>query len=152
MRSRRSLRDRLVVLQLERRTAVSASREQAEFADTQIGGRVRLLRTLVGMSQEKLGRLLGLTFQQIQKYERGASRISAGRLLEVARVLGVPISSFYEGLSEPPSQTPAIVTLLQSLSGQNLQLTLAFARIKDANLRKHLLSLVETLALSEAAE
>jgi transcriptional regulator with XRE-family HTH domain len=127
---------------------VSASREQAERVDAQIGSRIRLMRALVGISQEKLGHLLGLTFQQIQKYEKGTNRISAGRLSEVARVLSVPISSFYEGLSEHTSDTPTNISLMQSLSGQELQLSLAFARIKDATLRKHLLGLVETLAVS----
>lgn len=120
--------------------------------DAQIGSRIRVMRTLLGMSQEKLGQLVGLTFQQIQKYEKGLNRISAGRLLEVARVLGVPINSFYDGLLEPTSAIPSNVTLIQNFSGEDLKLSIAFSRLKDARLRKHLLGLVESLTISEAAE
>jgi transcriptional regulator with XRE-family HTH domain len=106
------------------------------------------------MSQEKLGQLLGLTFQQVQKYERGVNRISAGRLFEVARVLGVPISFFYEGLSAPASVALTNPALIQSFSppGQSHQLGMAFTRIRDARLRRHLLGLVESLAVSDAGE
>lgn len=68
--------------------------------DRLVGGRMRWRRKEMGLSQEKLGELLGLTFQQIQKYERGVNRISAGRLFEMAHVMNVPISYFYEGASE----------------------------------------------------
>src|SRR5438477_11394247 len=71
-------------------------KKQANPIDAQVGHRVRLRRMLVGMSQERLGELLGLTFQQVQKYEKGINRIGAGRLFEVAGILGVPISFFYE--------------------------------------------------------
>jgi len=106
------------------------------------------------MSQDKLGQLLGLTFQQIQKYEKGINRISAGRLLEVALGLGVPITYFYEGLSIVAPGAPGNETAMQSfpLSGQDLKLSLAFTRIKDVKLRKHLVGLVESLAASEATE
>lgn len=105
--------------------------------DAEIGNRIRLMRTLVGMSQEKLGQLLGSTFQPIQKYEKGANRISTGRLLDVAHIFGAPINAFYEGLSEPSSESPALVTLMQNFSGQDLQFSLAITRIKDVKLRRH---------------
>src|ERR671926_591337 len=68
--------------------------------DKHVGGRVRLRRMLIGMSQEKLGEALGITFQQVQKYEKGTNRIGASRLHQIAQVLGVPISFFYEGAPE----------------------------------------------------
>src|SRR5579862_3410669 len=68
--------------------------------DVHVGSRVRLRRTLLGMSQEKLGDAIGLTFQQVQKYERGANRIGASRLYDLARVLDVPVSYFFEELGD----------------------------------------------------
>src|ERR1700756_5679501 len=77
-------------------------KKQANPIDTQVGNRVRIRRMLIGMSQEKLGDLLGLTFQQVQKYEKGVNRIGAGRLYEVARILNVPVDFFYEGVGDAP--------------------------------------------------
>src|SRR5256885_4646469 len=68
--------------------------------DVHVGARVRLRRTLLGMSQEKLGDAIGLTFQQVQKYERGANRIGASRLYDLSRVLDVPVSYFFEEFGE----------------------------------------------------
>src|SRR6188508_1301113 len=84
--------------------------------DVHVGSRVRLRRTLLGMSQEKLGEAIGLTFQQVQKYERGANRIGASRLFDLSRVLDVPVSFFFDdmdpvrapamgGFDEPPAET-----------------------------------------------
>src|SRR3954464_277910 len=69
--------------------------------DVHVGGRVRLRRTLLGMSQEKLGEAIGLTFQQVQKYERGVNRVGASRLFDLSRVLDVPISFFFDDMPEP---------------------------------------------------
>src|SRR5580693_6549785 len=80
-------------------------KKQANPIDGQVGNRVRLRRMLIGMSQEKLGELLGLTFQQVQKYEKGVNRIGAGRLYQVAHILGVPVSYFYEGVMEDPAES-----------------------------------------------
>jgi transcriptional regulator with XRE-family HTH domain len=106
---------------------------------------------LIGMSQERLGELLGLTFQQVQKYEKGVNRIGAGRLFEVSRILGVPIDYFYEGVNgqmiggAPNDQgSPPIMEFVSS--GEGLQLSLAFMRIKDAKVRKRVLDLVKSLA------
>src|ERR1700744_3100536 len=74
-------------------------KNKANPVDAQVGNRVRIRRMLIGMSQEKLGDLLGLTFQQVQKYEKGVNRIGAGRLFEMSRILGVPIDFFYDGVS-----------------------------------------------------
>ena len=107
---------------------------------------------LIGMSQERLGELLGLTFQQVQKYEKGINRIGAGRLFEVAGILGVPISFFYEdadasgrasGFSEAGEPPPVMEFLA---SGEGLQLSLAFMRIRDVKVRRRILDLVRSLA------
>lgn len=113
---------------------------------------------LIGMSQEKLGELLGLTFQQVQKYEKGVNRIGAGRLFQVAHILGVPIDYFYEGVSsgehapgfaEPGSASPPVMEFLSS--GEGLQLSLAFMKIRDPKVRKRVLDLVKSLSAEEEA-
>jgi transcriptional regulator with XRE-family HTH domain len=127
-------------------------KKQANPIDVQVGNRVRIRRMLIGMSQERLGDLLGLTFQQVQKYEKGVNRIGAGRLYQVAQILGVPINYFYEGVIEQSaesirngdSSTPPVMEFLSS--GEGLQLTLAFMRIKDSKVRKRVVDLVKSLA------
>ena len=104
------------------------------------------------MSQERLGELLGLTFQQVQKYEKGVNRIGAGRLFEIARILGVPISYFYESVSEQLAGAPGFADadsppVLEFVSsGEGLQLSLAYMRIKDPKVRKRVLDLVKSLS------
>ena len=129
-------------------------KKQANPIDAQVGNRVRLRRMLIGMSQEKLGESLGLTFQQIQKYEKGMNRIGAGRLYEVSQILGVPIDYFYEGLNgahspsahgHGASQSTAPVMEFVA-SGEGLQLSLAYMRIKDPKVRKRMLDLMKSLA------
>src|SRR5882757_8840256 len=78
----------------------TVAKKTANPIDIQVGNRVRIRRMLIGMSQEKLGDMLGLTFQQVQKYEKGVNRIGAGRLYEIARILGVPVDFFYEGAAQ----------------------------------------------------
>ena len=108
---------------------------------------------LIGMSQEKLGDLLGLTFQQVQKYEKGVNRIGAGRLFEIARILGVPIDFFYDGVAASAetlvSAAPPVMEFVSS--GEGLQLSLAFMKIKDPKVRKRVLDLVKSLADEEEA-
>ena len=107
---------------------------------------------LIGMSQERLGDLLGLTFQQVQKYEKGVNRIGAGRLFEVARILNVPVDFFYEGVADAPglSTSEAAPPVMEFVSsGEGLQLALAFMKIKDAKVRKRVLDLVKSLAEEE---
>src|SRR5215212_933479 len=74
--------------------------------DIRVGARLRLRRTLLGMSQEKLGEAIGLTFQQVQKYERGANRIGASRLFDLSRVLDVPVSFFFDDMAADPNSIP----------------------------------------------
>ena len=121
--------------------------------DVHVGSRLRMRRMLVEMSQEKLGERLGLTFQQVQKYEKGSNRIGASRLFEIARILDVPVSYFYEGLgashaaghgmAEPP-QAGFDASLLASADG--VTLNRAFFRIKDANLRRRIIDMVKAAA------
>lgn len=127
-------------------------KKQANPVDVQVGNRVRIRRMLIGMSQEKLGELLGLTFQQVQKYEKGVNRIGAGRLYDVSRILGVPIDYFYEGINAQPAgngeDAPPVMEFVSS--GEGLQLSLAFMKIKDGKVRKRVLDLVKSLAEEEA--
>jgi transcriptional regulator with XRE-family HTH domain len=121
--------------------------------DKHVGARVRMRRLMVGLSQGKLGEALDVTFQQVQKYEKGANRIGASRLQQLARVLEVPPSYFFDGapnagapvtgLAEPDSNA-YVVDFLSTSEG--LQLNRAFASIKDSKVRKKILDLVETLA------
>jgi len=124
--------------------------------DMHVGSRVRFRRMLLGMSQEKLGEKLGLTFQQIQKYEKGINRIGASRLFDLSQVLGVPVQFFYEEApsGEPQQLTPngfaekpeegSIVEFLRSRDG--LELNKAFVRISDAKARRAIVDLVRSLA------
>lgn len=140
-------------------TVNALPKKHANPVDAQVGSRVRLRRMLIGMSQERLGELLGLTFQQVQKYEKGVNRIGAGRLFDVARILGVPIDYFYENVSSQLAGSrsvsegevsPSVMDLVAS--GEGLQLSLAFMRIQDAKVRKRVLDLVRSLADEKTAE
>jgi transcriptional regulator with XRE-family HTH domain len=129
-------------------------KKQANPIDAQVGNRVRIRRMLLGMSQEKLGDMLGLTFQQVQKYEKGVNRIGAGRLYEVSRILGVPIDFFYEGVAAAPTgfseAGPPVMEFVSS--GEGLQLSLAFMKIKDSKVRKRVLDLVKSLSEEETGQ
>ncbi|MGB8363603.1 MAG: helix-turn-helix transcriptional regulator [Rhizomicrobium sp.] len=129
---------------------MAVPKKQANPIDALVGNRVRLRRMLIGMSQERLGELLGLTFQQVQKYEKGVNRIGAGRLYQMAHILGVPIDYFYEGAAEQAGAVnadvpnPPVMEFLSS--GEGLQLSLAFMRIKDGKVRKRVIDLIKSLA------
>jgi transcriptional regulator with XRE-family HTH domain len=124
--------------------------------DRHVGSRVRLRRMLLGVSQEKLGEALGLTFQQIQKYEKGTNRISASRLQNIAKILGVQVSFFFEGAplgdagvgagsGMAESAGPGYVADFLSTS-EGVQLNKAFIRITDPKVRRRVIDLVESLA------
>lgn len=121
--------------------------------DRHVGSRVRMQRVLMKMSQEKLGEALGLTFQQIQKYEKGANRIGASRLQQISKTLNVPPSFFFEGAPtssplpqgfEEESSSQFVVDFLGTAEG--LHLNRSFARIRDPKIRKKIVELVATLA------
>jgi transcriptional regulator with XRE-family HTH domain len=123
--------------------------------DVHVGSRVRLRRNMLGLSQEKLGEAIGLTFQQVQKYERGANRIGASRLLELSRVLDVPVSFFYD--ETDPVRAPAIpVGFSESpqegfdsdplRKRETLELVEAYYEIEDTAVRRRLFELAKSLA------
>ena len=118
--------------------------------DQHVGARLRLRRSLLDMSQSELGEKLGVTFQQVQKYERGTNRVSASRLFHVARVMDVPISYFFEGLdSEGDSQLkgPDSETLYDFIaSPDGLALASAFAGISDQTVRRRVIDLLRSLS------
>lgn len=116
--------------------------------DKHVGSRVRVRRLSVGMSQEKLGDALGLTFQQVQKYEKGANRIGASRLLQIACLLDVGVEFFFEGLPEVrPGASSGEGAMLEFLAiPDSGRLVRNFVRLKDETARKKVTDLVEWLA------
>jgi len=120
--------------------------------DRHVGLRIRLRRKELGVSQERLADSIGLTFQQVQKYERAANRVSASKLWEMARVLKTSISYFYEGLGDPSSSDPQPpASERQSvheflLTPEGMELAAAFPRIKRARVRRRILELARALA------
>jgi transcriptional regulator with XRE-family HTH domain len=126
--------------------------------DKHVGSRVRMRRMMLGMSQEKLGDALGLTFQQVQKYEKGTNRIGASRLSQIAQILQVQVSFFFEGAptvgtgARPEGFAEAASPVYVSdflASSDGLALTKAFMKISDAKLRRRIVDLVEQIAASE---
>jgi len=121
--------------------------------DKHVGSRVRMRRLMLDMSQTDLGNALGLTFQQVQKYEKGRNRVSASRLQHISQILQVPVPFFFEGApaafgvplaagtAEAPS--PAYVSVLATSDG--LDLVKAFRRIGDPKLRRAIVRLVEEI-------
>jgi transcriptional regulator with XRE-family HTH domain len=137
---------------------------RASPIDVHVGTRVRLRRTLLGMSQEKLGEALGLTFQQIQKYERGVNRIGASRLFDLARVLDVPIGFFFDDMAPELGGNAATRSrgagfgFAEGQEGfeddtlhrrETLELVRAYYRITDPSVRKRVFDLIKTLSPNE---
>jgi transcriptional regulator with XRE-family HTH domain len=123
----------------------------SNVVDAYVGARLRMRRVMLGMSQGKLGQLLGVTFQQIQKYEKGANRISASRLRQASHVLEVPVEFFYEGAPTPAEGAaaesgtqPFDIAFLATTEG--FQLNRAFLRIRDPKVRRRIVELVVSLA------
>jgi transcriptional regulator with XRE-family HTH domain len=122
--------------------------------DKHVGSRVRMRRMMLGMSQEKLGDALSLTFQQVQKYEKGTNRIGASRLQQIAHFLQVPVSFFFEGAPDLAGGDPAGINGAPSpayvsdflASSDGLTLTKAFMQIKDPKLRRRIVDLVSQIA------
>jgi transcriptional regulator with XRE-family HTH domain len=128
-------------------------RKQTDPLDIEVGRKVRALRLERNMSQEKLGDALGLTFQQVQKYEKGVNRIGASRLQQIGHILQVPASFFFEGAPPVPGQkvsakdapSPAYVSDFLA-SSDGLALVAAFMKIKSAKLRHCIVTLTEEIA------
>ncbi len=135
--------------------------------DAHVGGRIRLRRTLMGMSQERLGEALGLTFQQVQKYERGVNRVGASRLFDLSRVLDVPISFFYDDMPEPLASLHGTHHTTRATGGfseaqdgfggagnsqdellhrrETLELVRAYYRINELAVRKRVFELIKSM-------
>ena len=134
---------------------------RANPIDKHVGERVRMRRMLLGMSQERLGEKLGLTFQQVQKYEKGVNRIGASRLFDLAQVLGVPIQYFYDSMSTSVSghlsapgfaDKPNDTYVADFLSSRDsVELNKAFARITDARIRRSIVDMVRSIAGEDVA-
>lgn len=126
--------------------------------DVHVGSRIRLRRNMTGMSQEKLGERLGITFQQIQKYEKGTNRVGASRLQAIAGILNVPVAFFFEdvpgqeggGVRGFAEDQGAGFSIEASTSAEGLQLNRAFFKIADTRVRRKIIELVKTLAAEDA--
>ena len=129
----------------DREAEEDRSARRANPIDAHVGSRVRLRRMLLGMSQERLGEQLGLTFQQVQKYEKGVNRIGASRLFELAQILGVPVQFFYDG----DGKAREVESLLFLDSAFSLRLLRAYSKIKDQTVQRQLVSLMESIAANE---
>jgi len=123
--------------------------------DAHVGARLRMLRKLKSFSQEKLAQALGLTFQQVQKYERADNRIGASRLYQIAEALGVPVSYFFEGYGKPATRGPSYALAedgeeggIENIMGrgETLKLLSLYYQIKDEATRKQVLEMIRTLA------
>lgn len=142
------------------------SSEHPDPIDIHVGQRLKLRRTLIGMSQEQLGDLLGVTFQQIQKYERGTNRMGSSRLFVIGRILNTPVAWFFEELDDAPAPLEPAFGLSEDRAGfryetprprptsqpspvdsrEALELVRAFNRIPDASIRRRLYELTRALA------
>lgn len=150
-------------------TTTSPEREgRASPIDAHVGARIRLRRTLMGMSQERLGEALGLTFQQVQKYERGVNRVGASRLFDLSRVLDVPISFFFDDMPEPLAglhgggynSTRAAGGFAENQEGfgtdemlnrrETLELVRAYYRINEPAVRKRVFDLIKSMGPTES--
>ena len=131
--------------------------------DVHVGARLRLRRTLLGMSQEKLGEAIGLTFQQVQKYERGANRIGSSRLFDLSRVLDVPVSFFFEDMpatvaASSPAQRrgmaeePTSYELDPMAKRETLELVRAYYKITSPHVRKRLFEMTKALGAAAVKE
>lgn len=116
--------------------------------DVLVGERIRLKRLMAGMSQGALGAKVGVTFQQIQKYEKGTNRIGASRLFRIAETVGVPIDYFFGG--QPPVNSEPLPTFVMPMTAEALRLNRAFLSIKNERLRRRILDLVRTVADAES--
>lgn len=122
--------------------------------DVHVGSRIRLRRTLLGMSQEKLGDSLGITFQQVQKYEKGTNRVGASRLQNISSILNVPISFFFEETTNLAGQGPDEISDISFFvsSSEGLALNRAFMSISDPAVRQSIVKLAKSVAKNEIAK
>lgn len=133
---------------------------QANPVDVYVGKRIRLRRSVLGLSQEQLAKMLGLTFQQVQKYERGMNRVSASRLWDVSKVLNIPVSFFFDDMDKDiDAQSPANLNSLSIVKSENIQndpmlksenidLIKCLEKIKNENLKKSLMNCIKEASKS----
>lgn len=140
---------------MESAAALAAKHRRPHPVDVYVGNRLRLGRKMLNVSQEKLAENLGVTFQQVQKYENGSNRISASRLHEAARILDVPVSFFFPEV-EPPelagsrSAVGDATSMMDFLSStEGLELNRAFSQIKDSRMRRQVLELIRSIAITD---
>jgi transcriptional regulator with XRE-family HTH domain len=135
--------------------ADKVNKKKPNPTDTHVGSRIRLRRNMLGMSQEKLGENLGITFQQIQKYEKGTNRVGASRLQAIADILGVPVAFFFEDLPGHDAaagnrgfaeDSSASLAMEFCTSSEGLQLNRAFVKITDVKVRRRIIDLVKSLS------
>lgn len=137
---------------------MSASPKSPNPTDIYVGGRIRLRRTMIGMSQERLAEFLGITFQQVQKYEKGTNRVGASRLQSIASALNVPVTFFFQQEAGPlvldgietPSEEATLSEFMTSKDG--IVLNRAFLKIKDGRVRKSVVALTKAIAQSDQAD
>jgi len=151
--------------EMARGESVGADKESRPSPiDVHVGSRIRLRRTLLGMSQERLGEALGLTFQQVQKYERGVNRVGASRLFDLSRVLDVPISFFFDDMPDSLAANFGGLPSRRSAGGsdqsdsfaddtlsrrETLELVRAYYRITDPSIRKRVFDLIKSMGPAE---
>lgn len=129
-------------------TSLNGNSNQAKYIDAHVGRRLRQQRSYLGFSQEKLGNAVGLTFQQVQKYERGANRIAASRLYQFSRALSVPVSFFYEGVEAAIGlgEGSSSFDMHPFDNAETRELIRAYYRIQNPKMRKKLLDMAKLLA------
>ena len=145
-------------------SASEAGESRPSPIDVHVGSRIRLRRTLMGMSQERLGEALGLTFQQVQKYERGVNRVGASRLYDLSRVLDVPISFFFDDMPDTTGNgngSTHVAGFAERVDfghaddplakRETLELVRAYYRITDPSLRKRVFDLIKSMGPSDVA-
>ena len=124
--------------------ATKSTTKSTNSHDIEVGQRIRARRMAKGMSQTELGNLLGVTFQQVQKYEKGVNRVGAGRLVRVGEALDVPVSFFFQDASGTAERKQPVMEFLDTAYG--VKLMQAFSRIEDRRLQRAVLDLVERIA------
>ena len=121
--------------------------------DVHVGLQVRAARLVHRMSQEKLGDAVGVTFQQIQKYENGVNRIGPGRLHAIAKYLRVPVTYFFEGIDKNPSKAAgdsSMSTVIEALSTRGIRIAVALSRIRNPEIRRRVANLLEAIVEDES--
>ncbi|WP_412057476.1 helix-turn-helix domain-containing protein [Bartonella sp. DGB2] len=132
---------------------MSENKKKPDPTDVYVGARIRFRRNMLGLSQEKLGEKLGVTFQQVQKYEKGTNRVGASRLQAIAAILDVPVAYFFENSQKTQAAEsfaePDAIFLDFCSSSEGIQLMRAFANIREARVRRKIIDLVKALSSGE---